>query len=131
MTSHSEAEIRGHGKRDLEGTYQRALLARVALEFRHVRFFRRNVGLVELEGGRMFRAGIKGQADLYALAKGGWHGEVEVKRYGRLSEAQARWRDWCSEWHVSWILVEAEKAETPAQTIERWVGELAAWLPPR
>ena len=125
----SEREIRGHGKRTLEGDYQRALLARVALEFRHVRFFRRNVGLVEMQDGRKFRSGIKGQADLYALARGGWHGEVEVKRFTRLSPEQEHWRDWCREWGVPWACVEARRDEPPTATVDRWVAELAPWLP--
>jgi hypothetical protein len=115
-------------ERFLEGDYQRALLARAA-EWKHVRLFRRNVGLVKLDAQRVFRAGIPGQCDLYALARGGWHGEVELKRFGRLNEAQERWRDWCIDWGVSWILLEADRSEAPAVTVDRWVRELGAWLP--
>ena len=116
-------------RRHLEADYQRALLARVALEFRHVRFFRRNVGLVEMQDGRKFRSGLPGQADLYALARGGWHGEVEVKRYTKLSPEQEHWRDWCREWGVPWLCVEARRDEAPTSTVDRWVAELAPWLP--
>lgn len=113
--------------RNLEGDYQRGLLARVSLEFRDHRFFRRNTGLIKLED-RVFRASIPGQCDLYVLGRGGWHGEVEVKRFGKLSEAQERWRDWCGEWCVPWMMLEARKDEAPAATIARWVEELRPWL---
>jgi hypothetical protein len=122
MTSPSEP------KRMLEGDHQRALLARVAKEFRDVRFFRRNTGLIKLDD-RVFRAGLPGQCDLYVLGRGGWHGEVEVKRFGKLTEEQEHWRDWCSEWRVSWLLLEAYKSELPAATVDRWVNELRVWLP--
>ena len=112
----------------LEGDYQRTLLARVALEFRGHRFFRRNVGLMKLDETRVFRAGIPGQCDLYVIGRGGWHGEVEVKRFGSLSPAQRQWCDWCVAWDVPWIVLSASREETPAQTIDRWVRELGPWL---
>ena len=115
-------------KPSLEGDYQRALLARVSLEFRDVRFFRRNTGAIKVDD-RVFRAGIKGQSDLYVLGRGGWHGEVEVKRFGKLSPAQEHWRDWCRAWGVPWTVVEARMGEPVTLTIARWVKELRAWLP--
>lgn len=115
----------------LEVDYQRALLVRAASEFPHVRLFRRNVGLVKMSDGRMFRASIPGQCDLYAMARGGWYGEVEVKRWGKLSAEQEKWRDWCLEWRVPWALLEADKSEAPIETVDRWVEELFLWLPAR
>jgi hypothetical protein len=111
----------------LEGDYQRALLARVSLEFRDHRFFRRNVGLIKLDD-RMFRASIPGQCDLYVVGRGGWHGEVEIKRYGKLESSQVAWRDWCLAWHVPWLLLSVDKAEAPTETIVRWAGTLRPWL---
>ena len=113
--------------RVLESDLQRALLSRVSTEFRDHRFFRRNTGIIKLED-RVFRASLPGQCDLYVIGRGGWHGEVEIKRYGRLNAAQERWRDWCREWGVPWILLEADKSEQVTATIERWVVELRAWL---
>jgi len=113
--------------RHLEGDYQRALLSRVSLEFRDHRFFRRNTGTIKLEE-RVFRASIPGQCDLYVIGRGGWHGEAEIKRFGKLNAAQEHWRDWCREWGVPWILLEADKSEQPGATVERWVVELRAWL---
>ena len=114
-------------KPSLEGDYQRALLARVSLEFRDVRFFRRNTGAIKVDD-RVFRAGIKGQSDLYVLGRGGWHGEVEVKRFGKLSPAQEHWRDWCRAWGVPWIELKGKRDETVAQTMDRWFLELGALL---
>jgi len=120
----------GHSGRGvpLEGDYQRALLARASLEFRAYRFFRRNTGTIKLDD-RVFRAGIPGQCDLYVLGRGGWHGEVEIKRFGKLSDAQEVWRAWCEAWEVPWLLLEARRDEHVARTVERWVDELRAWLP--
>lgn len=125
----SESEIRGHGKRILESDLQRALLLRMPERFPHVRAFRRNVGLVRMSDDRMFRASIPGQCDLYVLGRGGWHGEVEIKRWGKLSERQATWRAWCLSWAVPWLLLEAHRAESPQETVDRWVDELFFWLP--
>jgi hypothetical protein len=112
----------------LEGDYQRALLARVAIEFRQYRFFRRNVGLIKMSNDRMFRASIPGQCDLYVIGRGGWHGEVEIKRYGKLTPEQMAWRDWCVAWQVPWLLLSVEKTEKPTTAIARWVGILRPWL---
>jgi hypothetical protein len=113
--------------RTLESDYQRALLERVSLEFRDYRFFRRNTGTIRLED-RVFRAGIPGQCDLYVLGRGGWHGEVELKRYGKLSEKQDQWRKWCDGFGVPWLLLEARKSEQPTETVSRWIVEVRSWL---
>lgn len=112
----------------IEGDYVRSFLARVSLEFRDYRFFRRNVGMVRLED-RVFRAAIPGQCDLYVLGRGGWHGEIECKRFGSLSLDQERWRGWCESWKIPWAVLSARKSETLAQTVERWSLETRAWLP--
>lgn len=114
--------------RNLESDYQRALLARLSAEHRNVRFFRRNVGLVRMADDRLFRAGVPGQCDLYAVGRGGWHGEIEVKRYTSLSPEQMMWRDWCADWQVPWLMVQARKAESPGATVERWGKEIRKWL---
>lgn len=113
--------------RQLEGDYMRALLARVPIEFPAVRFFRRNTGMVKVDD-RAFKAGIPGQCDLYIIGRKGWHGEVEIKRFGKLSEAQQRWRDWCFQWQVPWLCVEADKSELPSATIDRWCEEIRMWM---
>jgi hypothetical protein len=129
--------------RMLETDYLHALLARVSIEFRDHRFFRRNTGLIKLDQ-RVFRAAIPGQCDLYVIGRGGWHGEVEIKRYGKIKEcegleskshrdgecAQSHWRDWCASWGVPWLLLSVERSEVqvPAATIERWVGTLRGWV---
>jgi hypothetical protein len=108
----------------LESVYMHALLVRAPREFPRVSLFRRNVGAVRLEG-RYFRAGIEGQADLYGIGRGGRHYEIEVKRFTELSRAQKRWRAWCLEHEVPWIMIRVRPSELlPVQTIERWVVEL-------
>ena len=108
--------------------YQRSLLAKLSLEFRDYRFLRRNVGLVRMADGRMFRTGIPGQCDLEVIKRGGKHGELEVKRFTKLNEDQEKWRDWCREWEIPWLLVEASKKEDPPITVDRWVSEVREWL---
>lgn len=111
-----------------EADYMRALMSRASSELPHVRLFRRNVGMTSV-GGRTFRSGIKGQCDLYVLARGGWYGEVELKRYTKLSEDQERWRDWCNQWGVPWVCLSVSKGEEPAATLARWCGELRQFVP--
>jgi hypothetical protein len=115
-------------KRVLETDLVRALIANASLTLRDVRLFRRNVGLVKLQD-RVFRAGVPGQCDIYCIGRGGWHGEVECKRYGKLSAEQVYWRDWCRAWGIPWMLLEAHKGELPVATVDRWLAELRAWLP--
>lgn len=111
-----------------EVDYQKALLLRVAVVFPNHKFFRRNVGLVSMADGRRFRAGVKGQCDLYVIGRGGSHWELELKKFGRLSPAQETWRKFCHEWSVPWICLEVHKGELEPETIERWTDELMTWL---
>jgi hypothetical protein len=92
----------------------------------HVRLFRREVLRAQIQG-RQVKAGIRGQADLYALAHGGLHVELEVKALdGRLSPEQKAWRDWCVKGEIPWMLLKPEKGEEPDATVARWVSELRA-----
>lgn len=114
--------------RTLESDYGHNLQARCTIEFPSVRVFRRNTGLIKLED-RVFRAGIPGQCDFYALSRGGRHYEIELKRErGRLSKAQRAWRDWCLTWGIPWILLQVQRGEMPPATIVRWVYELRAFF---
>jgi hypothetical protein len=115
----------------LETDYVHALMARASVALPDVRLFRRNTGLIRLEhkgDPRVFRAGIPGQADIYALGRGGQHYEIEVKRFGKLSEAQERWRDWCRSWDVPWLLLEVRRAEPETETVHRWMRELVEFF---
>lgn len=100
-----------------------ALMKAAAPRFPTVRLFRRNVGSMMVDD-RYFKAGIKGQCDLYAIDRAAGHYEIEVKRFGKLSPNQVVWRDWCREWGVPWKLIVVHLDELPAQTIERWLTEL-------
>lgn len=125
----SPAQFEATDPKDLlEGDYQRALLPFVTRNFPDHRFFRRNVGGVKLDANRFFKASISGQCDLYVIGRGGWHGEVELKRYGDLNDNQKHWRDWCAMWQVPWLVLEVHRGEMPATTIHRWAEELRAWL---
>lgn len=98
----------------------------------NVRVFRRTIISAEVaRGGRSFRlkAGIKGQADAYAIALGGQHVEIETKAAkGRMLDEQKAWRAWCLAWHVPHLVLRAKAKEHPAATVERWIAELRAVL---
>lgn len=113
--------------RSNEVDYQRAFLARASLEFRDHRMFRRNVGSIKVDD-RFFRASIPGQCDLYVIGRGGWHGEIEIKRFTGLSPAQVAWRDWCASWGVPWLCISVERGEPIPVTIARWLAECATWM---
>ena len=93
-----------------------------------VRLFRRNVIAVRVED-RTIRAGIAGQADLYALVRGGRHVEVELKNVGEtLNPDQRVWRDWCVEWDIPHIVLTAKKNESAEETVDRWCKELSTLI---
>jgi len=114
----------------IESDYQRALLLRVAVAIPDVRFLRRNVGLVRMVDGRMFRAASPGQCDLYAIGRDdARHYEVELKRHGaKLSPEQEQWRSWCAEWGVPHCVLVVGNGEVPTDTIDRWVAILRAFV---
>lgn len=92
----------------------------------HVRVFRRNVirGAMLPNGGRISN-GIPGQADAYAIAKGGKHVEIETKSFrGVEAENQKRWRTWCESFGVPHLQPRPLKNETPEETVDRWILEL-------
>jgi hypothetical protein len=90
-----------------------------------VRVFRRNIINVEAKQGFRARNGIAGQADAYALARGGRHIELETKAArGTLAKAQRRWRAWCADWGVPHLVLRAARGEAPEVTVSRWVEEL-------
>jgi hypothetical protein len=96
----------------------------------NVRIFRRNVINVQAVQGFRARNGIPGQADAYAIVKGGLHIEIETKAArGKLAAAQLRWRDFCHTWRVPHLVLRAGNGEAPDATIERWLSELLAAIP--
>lgn len=107
-------------------------IERVPFALPHVRVFRRNViNRTVSEGDRKYtlRNGIKGQADAYALVRGGLHVEIETKAAsGTLRDAQERWREFCIAHEIPHLVLRAKKDEAPTVTIERWVSELAECL---
>ena len=107
-------------------------IAEVPVHMPHVRVFRRTIINATVEkNGRHFhaKAGIKGQADAYALIQGSTHVELETKAArGVLAEEQKAWRAFCAQWRIPHLVLRAKAGEHPATTIERWIGELRACL---
>lgn len=88
---------------------------------------RRNIINVATVHGARVRNGIKGQADAFALTRGGLHIELETKAArGVLAEAQERWRDACQAAGIPHLVLRARRGETPGETVTRWIDELRA-----
>jgi hypothetical protein len=91
----------------------------------NMRLFRRPILNVRAEKGFHVRAGIPGQADFYAMTRGGGHIEIETKAAtGRLEQAQKRWRVLCVEMAVPHLVLRARKDEAPSDTVQRWIQEI-------
>ena len=111
-----------------ETEYIKIYMASMSTACPDLRLFRRNVGAIQMHG-RVFRAGLPGQADMYGYERGtGRAIEIEAKLKSRLSPDQEHWRDWCQSWGVRWLLLAASKGETQGQTVARWVTETRAAL---
>lgn len=107
-------------------------IERVPHALPHCRVFRRSIiNRKVTEGGRTFvlRNGIKGQADAYAIARGGRHVEIEMKAAGgSLEKEQKAWRAFCAAFEIPHLVLRAKKDEAPVVTVERWVNELGEIL---
>jgi hypothetical protein len=98
---------------------------RVPFVLPHVHVFRRQILNVEAKAGWRAKAGIKGQADYYAIVDGGGHIEIETKAARhRFYPEQIRWREFCLQNRIPYMAPTARKGEEPSVTVERWVGEL-------
>ena len=113
-----------------ETELQDAILLAAPRAFPALRLFRRQVHMVRVDG-RVIRAGVRGQADLYGVWRGGTHLELELKAAGgRLSLEQEAWRAWCRVWGVPHLVLTALRDETASQTVDRWLAEIARLTPP-
>jgi hypothetical protein len=104
-------------------------IARVPFALPHVRVFRRPIiNALASAGGRSFRikSGITGQADAYAIIKGGRHVEIETKAArGRMAEAQSAWRSFCEDFAIPHLVLRADGDEHPDAIVERWINQLS------
>ena len=93
-----------------------------------VRVFRRQVlgGVRVGKSEARLQVGIPGQADAYALFPGGGHVEIETKAIGgRFSPLQEGWALYCRTFEIPYIALRPARGETDAETVRRWVRELA------
>lgn len=109
-----------------ETQLMRLLLERAPAELPDARLFRRNVGRFRsFDGARVVHVGIEGQADLYALLRGGIIVEIETKSAtGSLRVAQERWRSFCAAWGIRHLLLCAPKGATPDDVVTGWIEQL-------
>ncbi|MDB4946218.1 MAG: hypothetical protein JWP97_5752 [Labilithrix sp.] len=103
---------------------------RVPAALPDLRVFRRNVGRFKtFDGDRVVHIGIAGQADAYAIGRGGIHVELEGKAArGALMKRQVAWRAWCERWRIPYLVLRARRGETPDETVTRWLEELRRLL---
>lgn len=110
----------------LESTYQSTLLLEAPKVLPDLRLFRRQIMSGRIEGRRM-SAGIKGQADVYGLWKGGLAVELELKSLtGRPTPEQIVWREFCRAWGVPHLTLKPQKMESLHTTVARWLEEISA-----
>jgi len=102
-------------------------IERVPHSLPDVRVFRRNIINVETVHGFRARNGVKGQADAYAIVRGGRCVEIETKAArGVLQQAQRNWRAFCASFGVPHLVLRAAKGEEPSATVGRCIAELQA-----
>lgn len=114
----------------LESSLKSALLLRAPRELPNLRLFNRPVLRVRLlDPDRTFQYGIKGQCDVYGLARGGLHIELELKTAtGTMKPKQLAWQAFCLEWDIPHLVLQARVGESVEETVERWCEEIRECL---
>lgn len=106
-----------------------AFIEQVPFALPDVRVFRRTIVNVETKDGWRARSGIPGQADAYALVRGGRHVEIETKSAThKLEPAQIAWRAYCASFAIPYMQPRVAKGETMEETVQRWIDELRSVL---
>ena len=110
----------------LERDLTSALLLAAPRALPDVRLFRRPILRVQLqEPDRVIAVGIKGQADLWGLCKGGRHIELELKTAtGTMRKHQLAWQAFCLAWGIPHLELRARVGEATGATVGRWIGEI-------
>lgn len=114
----------------LERDLKAALLLAAPRELPHLRLFNRPVMRVKLrDPERTIAVGIKGACDLYGIARGGLHIELELKTHaGVMSPKQVAWQTFCQAWGIPHLVLRAWSGESIEATVKRWCGEINAEL---
>ena len=101
-------------------------------EITGARFLIRNVGNIQVEEGRHFKSGVRGQCDVY-----GWlfrdpypmEFEIELKNVKTVQSAgQKAWAAYCIKFKIPYRLLRAREGETPYRVVERWANETSMWM---
>jgi hypothetical protein len=109
-----------------EHALQSALLLAAPRLLPDLRLFRRQVMRVQLpDPERTIAVGIRGQADLYGLQRGGRHIELELKTAGGvMSKNQLVWQAFCQGWGIPHLVLRGRVNEDTHVTVERWIVEI-------
>jgi hypothetical protein len=109
----------------LESELQSSLLLAAPRALPRLRLFRRNIGAAKY-GTHTVTFGTKGMADLWGYWRGGRAIELELKTAtGVSSKEQKAWAAFCRAWGVSHLVLRARDGETIAETVARWLEEIA------
>lgn len=114
----------------LEGKLKSALLLAAPRALPHLRLFVRQVMRVKLhDPDRTIAVGVRGQCDLYGLARGGLHIELELKTAdGVMSDKQLAWQAFCHRWEVPHLVLQARSGEGVEETVGRWCEEIQSMI---
>jgi hypothetical protein len=112
-----------------ERTAMRAFILRVPQALPDVLVFERPIvnATATNERGATWRVrtGVPGMSDLYVVASGGRHVEIETKALrGVLATAQQAWRLRCTELAIPHLVLRVGKGETLEACVNRWVESL-------
>jgi hypothetical protein len=112
-----------------ERDYVRAFILAVPKYLPEVLIFERPIvnARATNEKGQQWRvrAGVPGQADAYAVARGGRHVELEMKSArGVLADQQKAWRARCRELGIPHLVLRVGKDEALQDCVQRWIGLL-------
>jgi hypothetical protein len=111
----------------LESDLKAALLLSAPRLLPDLRLFRRQVMRVLVpDTERVVAIGLKGQADLYGLWRGGRHIELELKTAtGVMSRHQLTWQAFYRSWGVPHLVLRGRDGESTEETVRRWVEEIS------
>lgn len=119
-------------KRATETELRRFYVAKCTAIILDARLFIRNVGQFQDDLGNVFKAGIKGQADVWGhLYRDPWPMPLEIECKNvrtRVTPEQIAWEAYCTRRKVPYLKLRAKKNETPRQVVDRWIEETGDWL---
>lgn len=118
--------------RATETELRRFYVAKCTYFFPEARLFIRNVGQFQDELGNIFKAGIKGQADVWGhLYRDPWPMPLEIECKNvrtKITPEQIAWEAYCTSRKVPYLKLRAKKNQTPRQIVDEWTQLTGVWF---